>query len=202
MHWPELFARAPTVDREAIETALSSHRDRTDETASTTSDTSEKITEPRESQPVRVVADADVLVADLCGDDDASAALEPLWQHSWTTLVASDDLLADAEAVIETVADSDLATDWRAAVDSWREPVVHPSGDHPALASAYRGGAMHLLSFDDTLTGAHAGATLSGRFPVSVRSPAAFTHLFDPDRLYGTVADDSYPGPDREPRSA
>jgi len=202
MHWPELFARAPTVDREAIETALSSHRDRTDETASAMSDTSEKITEPRESQPVRVVADADVLVADLCGDDDARAAVEPLWQHSWTTLVASDDLLADAEAVIETVADSDLATDWRAAVASWREPVVHPPGDHPALASAYRGGAMHLLSFDDTLTGAHAGATLSGRFPVSVRSPAAFTHLFDPDRLYGTVADDSYPGPDREPRSA
>ncbi|WP_233735640.1 DUF7384 family protein [Halonotius aquaticus] len=200
MHWPELFARAPTVDREAIETALSSHRDRTTEAASEAD--AAAITDPRESQPVRVVADADVLVADLCGDGDARAALEPLWQHSWTTLLASDDLLADAEAVIETVADSDLASDWRAAIDSWREPVVHHPGDHPALASAYRGGAMHLLSFDEGLTGAQAGATLSGRFPVSVRAPAAFAQLFDPDRLYGTVADDSYPGPNREPRSA
>jgi len=61
---------------------------------------------------------------------------------------------------------------------------------------------MHLLSLDEGLTGAQAGATLSGRFPVSVRSPAAFAQLFTPDRLYGTVADDSYHGPDREPRSA
>ncbi|WP_240625294.1 DUF7384 family protein [Halonotius pteroides] len=202
MHWPELFARAPTVDREAIESALSTRRDRAEKTASAAVDPSEKVTDPRESQPVCVVADADVLVADLCGDGDASAALESLWQHAWTTLVASDDLLADAEAVIETVADNDLATDWRTAIDSWREPVVHPPGDHPALASAYRGGAMHLLSFNTGLTGAQAGATLSGQFPVSVRSPAAFAQLFVPDRLYGTVADDSYPGPDREPRSA
>jgi len=202
MHWPELFARAPTIDRGAIKSALSSHRDRSEEPDSAATDSPQKHTEPRGSQPVCVVADADVLVADLCGDSDTRAALEPLWQHDWTTLVASNDLLTDAEAVIEAVANSDLSSDWRAAVGSWREPVVHPPDDHPALASAYRGGAMHLLSFDENLTGAQTGATLSGRFPVSVRSPAAFAQLFAPDKLYGTVADDSYPGPDREPRSA
>lgn len=198
MDWAGLFDRAPTVDREAIETALSSHRDRTTEAASEAD--AAAITDPRESQPVRVVADADVLVADLCGDGDARAALEPLWQQSWTTLVASDDLLDDAEAVIETVADSDLATDWRATIDSWREPVVHPPNDHPALGSAYRGGAMQLLSFDEELTGSQTGAALSGRFPVSVRAPAAFAQLFTPESLYETVADGPYPGPDREPR--
>jgi len=57
MHWPELFARAPTVDREGIETALSAHRDRTEATASAAGNDSENSTEPRESQPVRVVAD-------------------------------------------------------------------------------------------------------------------------------------------------
>lgn len=199
MNWPEVFDRAPTVDREAIDTALAAHRDRGSATTETAD--SPTPTEPREPQPTRVVADADVLAADLLVGGDARAALDVLWQHSWTTLVASDDLLADTEAVIETVADSELATDWRAAINNWREPVVQPPGDHPGLASAYRGGAMQLLSFDAELAGSQAGATLNQRLSVSVRSPAAFTHLFDPDSLYKTVADGPYPGPDREPRS-
>jgi predicted nucleic acid-binding protein len=198
MDWPGLFDRAPTVDRAAIETALSSHRD--GGSAATEAADLPTPTEPREPQPTRIVADADVLVADLLGDSDARAAIDVLWQHSWTTLVASDDLLAEAEAVIEAVADSGLATDWRAAIEAWREPVVHPPGDHPALASAYRGGAMHLLSFDETLTDSQAGAALNQRVSVSVRSPAAFAHLFDPEGLYETVDNDPYGGPDREPR--
>lgn len=196
MHWPELFDRAPTATREAIETTLSSHRGRT----STSPTDPPTPTAPREPQPVTVVADAGVLAADVFGDDDASAALEPLWQHSWTTLVASDNLLADAEAVIETIANGELATDWRTAIESWRDSVVHPPQDHPALASAYRGGAMHLLSFDAKLTDSQAGAALSGRFPVSVRSPAAFAQLFDPESLYATVDDGPYPGTDRGSR--
>mgnify|MGYP000052317321 CR=1 FL=1 len=198
MNWPGLFDRAPTVDREAITTALASHRDDREPTAR--DEAPEGLTEPREPEPTRVVADADVLAADLLVGGDARAALEVLWQHAWTTLVASDDLLADTEAVIETVADSETATDWRAAIEAWREPVVHPLGDHPGLASAYRGGAMHLLSFDEGLAGSQAGAALNQRLSVSVRSPAAFARLFDPESLYKTVGDDPYPGPDREPR--
>jgi len=36
------------------------------------------------------------------------------------TLVASDQLVDDAEAVIETVADRSLANDWRERIDEWR----------------------------------------------------------------------------------
>jgi hypothetical protein len=150
--------------------------------------------------PARVVADADVLAADLVGVESARAALDALREHSWTTLVASDPLVADATAVLETVTDPALAADWRRRLLAWREPVAHPAGDHPALASAYRGGAMHLLSFDDRLTGPRTGAHLQGRIPLSVRQPAAFAALFDADSLYREVVGGEYPGPDRDPR--
>jgi hypothetical protein len=150
--------------------------------------------------PARVVADADVLVADLVGVEAARAALDGLRAHSWTTLVASDRLVADATAVVAAVADRTLAADWRRRLAAWREPVDHPAGDHPALASAYRGGAMHLLSYDDRLTGPRTAANLQGRIPLSVRDPAAFAALFDADSLYREVVGGEYPGPDRDPR--
>jgi len=199
MNWAALFDRAPSADVDEIRTALATYREKAESTPSDSD--ADHMSEPCEPSPTRVVADADVLAADLLVGGDARAALDPLWQHSWTTLVASDALLDSAAAVIETVADSETANDWRAVIESWREPVAHPVGDHPALASAYRGGAMHVLSFDETLTGSQAGAALSGRFPVSVRTPAAFAGLFDPQSLYGTVDDEPYPGPDREPRT-
>ncbi|TQQ82693.1 hypothetical protein EGH24_04390 [Halonotius terrestris] len=198
MEWTGLFDRTEAVELAEIQRALAT--DRAEANPEATADATDDPTEPRDPEPTRVVADADVLAADLLVGGDASDALEPVWQHSWTTLVASDELLAAAEAVIETVADNETASDWRAAIESWREPVVQPPGDHPALASAYRGGAMHVLSFDEELTGSGAAAALNQRFPVSVRSPAAFARLFDPESLYGTVSDDPYPGPDREPR--
>ncbi|RDZ52958.1 hypothetical protein DEQ92_15375 [Haloferax sp. Atlit-6N] len=154
-----------------------------------------------EPSPARVVADADVLAADLLADGPARAALDHLRRHSWTALVASDPLLDDAEAVISSLADADLAADWREKVESWAELVSHPDGDNPALASAYRGGAMHLLTFDDRLSSAQAGAALGGRFPVSVRHPKAFATLFAPESLYVEVEGGSYPGPDRDPRA-
>jgi hypothetical protein len=213
MDWKQLADRPPSVTLDEICDTLSARRDsptdadtETDDSAETDTETDSDagtdtaVTDPVDAKPIRVVADADVLAADLLIGGDARRGLAPLWQHSWTTLVASDALLADAAAVIETVADSDLAADWRALADAWREPVTHPTGDHPALGSAYRGGAMHILSFDDELTSTAAGATLNQRFQVSVRSPAAFARLFDPESLYPTVADDEYPGPDREPR--
>ena len=152
-------------------------------------------------EPTRVVADADVLASDLLVGGASRDALDHLRRHSWTTLVASETLLDDAEAIVTTLADESLAADWRAKVETWVELVDHPDGDQPALASAYRGGAMHLLTFDDRLTSAKAGAALGGRFPISIRHPKAFATLFSPESLYAEVADDDYPGPDRDPRA-
>jgi hypothetical protein len=86
-------------------------------------------------------------------------------------------------------------------MEAWREPVDHPAGDHPGLASAYRGGAMHLLSFDERLRGAKVGASLQGHVPLSVRHPRAFETLFDAESLYREVVGGTYPGPDRDPRA-
>ncbi|SHG69437.1 DUF7384 family protein [Halobaculum gomorrense] len=200
--WATLFDRAEAfgVDADGIETALSERRatDRGD--AGDTGDR-DPPSDRADPSPARVVADADVLAADLLVGGDARDALDGLRSHSWTTLVASDDLVADAEAVIAALADAALAADWRERVGAWREPVVQPAGDHPALASAYRGGAMHVLSFDERLTAAGVGAGLTDRLPVSVREPRAFAALFDAERLYPEVAEGAYPGPDRDPRA-
>lgn len=204
MSWADCFERTPddvTVDE--IRAALAERRSTapsTDDSGTNTAD--ETASEPSEPRPTRVVADADVLAADLCLDGDARRALELLYRHSWTTLVASDRLLNDAEAVIEMVTDLSLAADWRDCIDTWRETVDQPTGDHPALASAYRGGAMHLLSFDEQLTASQTGAALYDRFPVSVRQPDAFALLFDPESLYETEHSGEYSGPDRDPRTS
>ena len=153
-----------------------------------------------EPSPARVVADADVLAADLLVGGDAREALDHLRRHEWTTLVASDALLANAETVVARLADAELAAGWRDRVEAWREPVDHPDGDHPALASAYHGGAMHLLTLDGDLQSAGANAAVRGRVETSVKSPRAFATLFDPESLYEAVEGGEYPGPDRDPR--
>lgn len=151
--------------------------------------------------PARIVADSDVLAADLLVGGDARDCLDHVRRHSWLTLVASDPLLDDAEAVIERLADADLAADWRERIEELREPVDQPEGDHPALASAYHGGAMHVLSFDDRLTGAKGNTMVRDRVETAVRPPDAFAMLFDPAKLYPEVVGGEYPGPDRDPRS-
>lgn len=153
-----------------------------------------------ESDPSRVVADADVLAADLLVGGDARDALDHVRRHSWMHLVASDPLLADAEAVVASLADAELAADWRTKLDAERVPVDHPDGDHPALASAYRGGAAHLLTYDDRLRSAKAGLSLQPHASLSVRPPRAFARLFDAESLYAEVVGGTYPGPDRDPR--
>ncbi|WP_049934836.1 DUF7384 family protein [Haloplanus natans] len=150
--------------------------------------------------PARVVADADVLAADLLVGGPARAALDHVREHSWVTLVASDPLLDDAVAVVETLGDADLARDWRTRIERACELVSHPAEDHPALASAYRGGAMHLLTLDDSLLSASAGAALRGRVETSPRHPRAFATLFDAASLHREVVGSEYPGPDRDPR--
>ena len=154
----------------------------------------------REASPARVVADADVLAADLLCGGDARAALDHVRRHSWVTLVASDALLADARAVVAELGDAALADDWHDRIDREREAVDHPEGDHPALSSAYRGGAAHVLSYDDDLRSAKTGAALNEHMSVSVRPPDAFAALFDPASLYEAVEGGDYPGPDLDPR--
>ncbi|MFB6092996.1 MAG: hypothetical protein ABEK02_08310 [Haloquadratum sp.] len=210
MHtWRALFERGAAVDVGVDDVRAALGRVRTtdaDASAEPEPDaepgdaSARDVAPPAESSPARVVADADVLAADLLVDADARRALDHLRAHSWTTLLASDPLLEDAEAVVAALATPALAGDWRARLDAWRDPVSHPPGDHPALATAYRGGAMHLLSFDDDLLSAKAGAALGSRLSVSARPPAAFASLFAPASLYREVVGGEYPGPDRDPR--
>jgi len=150
--------------------------------------------------PARFVADADVLATDLLVGGPAREALDIARAHDWVELVASDPLLDDAEAVIADCADPDLAADWRERIEALREPVSHPDGDHPGLASAYNGDAPHLLTFDENLQSAQAGAALNAHVDVSVRAPRAFVALFDPESMYEVVVGGEYPGPDRDPR--
>ncbi|MFC4450882.1 DUF7384 family protein [Halorussus aquaticus] len=157
--------------------------------------------ETPETNPARIVADADVLVADLLVGGAAREAMDEIRDHSWVELVASDALLDDAESVIRDLADEDLAAAWRERIEDLRVAVEHPEGDHPALASAYRGRAAHLLSYDERLRGAEASATFGSRLNVSVKTPEGFAALFDAESLYGAVEDGEYPGPDRDPRA-
>jgi predicted nucleic acid-binding protein len=150
--------------------------------------------------PARVVAEADVLAADLLVGGDARDALDIVRRHSWVALVASDPLLDDAAAVIADVADERLARDWRERIEAERVAVDHPEGDHPALASAYRGNAAHLLTFDEGLTSAGANLSLQTHVTVSIRTPDAFATLFDAASLYESLHEKSYPGPDHNSR--
>ncbi|MGM0387932.1 MAG: DUF7384 family protein [Natrinema limicola] len=151
--------------------------------------------------PARVVADADVLAADLLVGGAAREALDHVRRHSWVELVASDPLLDQTERLVTRLADADLAADHRARLEAERVAVDQPEGDHPALSSAYQGNAAHLLSYDKRLRSAKAGLTLQPRVAVSIRPPDAFAQLFDPESLYDVVEGGAYPGPDRDPRA-
>ncbi len=153
------------------------------------------------SNAARVVADADVLAADLLVGGAAREALDHVRRHSWVELVASDSLLDRTERVVARLADPDLAAAHRDRLAADRIAVDHPEEDHPALASAYQGNAAHLLSYDERLRSAKAGLSLQPRVSVSVRPPDAFAQLFDPESLYEAVEGGSYPGPDRDPRA-
>ena len=150
--------------------------------------------------PASVVADADVLAADLLVGGPARDALDRVRQHDWMTLVATEPLLDDATAVVSELGDDALAADWRRRIEDLATVVDQPPGDHPALAAALHGGAAHLLSFDAALTGAAGNVALSARVRTSVRTPEAFVTVFDAASLYEAVEGGPYPGPDRDPR--
>lgn len=197
--WDDLFERAPAASVDDVRDALDERRAR-DRGADEGGGDNDPPADPGTSPVARVVADADVLAADLLVGSDARAALDAVREHSWVALLASEELLDDAAAVVAGLADDALAADWRERATRERVPVAHPPGDHSGLATAYRGDARHLLSFDGALTAAGTGAALNRHVDVSVRTPGAFASLFDAASLYGVAVGGEYPGPDRDPR--
>lgn len=151
--------------------------------------------------PTRVVADSGVLAADLLLGGAAREAIDHVRSHSWMGLVASDPLLDATEDLVTALADDDLAVAHRERLEADRVEVTHPENDHPALASAYRGNAAHLLTENEELSSPGAGVALQPHMRVSVRPPDAFARLFDPEALYEAEHGDEYPGPDRDPRT-
>jgi predicted nucleic acid-binding protein len=213
MSWGLLFDRADEFDvsREAVQTALSAvteAREQDDSTPSADAEEREQSDgngadsiQEAKRETVRVVADADVLVDDLLVGGSARDALDHVRKHDWVELVASDALLDLARATIADLTNADLAADWREHIEQERVAVDHPPGDHPALASAYRGNARHLLTGNENLTGADANLSLQSHMEISIRPPDAFASLFDPATLYVGLFDEPYPGPDDEPRA-
>lgn len=209
MTWATLFDRADAtaagVTVEAIRAALADRRKSKDDRGEAMAegdgdDSPAQVTPPETPNPATVVADADVLAADLLVGGDAREALDIVRSHDWIELVASDPLLDDAAAVVATHADETLATAWRDQAAAATTRVSQPPGDHPGLASAAAGGAAHLLTLDEGLSSAGANLSLKAHVAVSVRTPHAFVTVFDPERLYPAVVGGEYPGPDADPR--
>lgn len=153
------------------------------------------------SEPVSVAASASVLATDLLVGGETRDALDHVRCHSWIGLVATEQLLADAAAVISQLGDQHLATAWRDRVEQDCRLVDQPADDHPGLAAAYQGDAEHLLAFEERLTSARTNQALQGHTTLSIRTPDSFARLFDPAPLYEDRFDEPYPGPDRDPRT-
>lgn len=151
-----------------------------------------------EADYTRIVADSDVLAADLLVGGASRTALDTVRSHSWLELIVTEPLLADAHALIRTLSNRTLADEWRTLIEELATIVEQPPDDHPALAAAYRGGAMHLVSLDDRMQSPAAGANLRDAMAISIRSPDAFVAVFDPETAYEATFDAPYPGPDRE----
>ncbi|MFB6138320.1 MAG: hypothetical protein ABEJ42_08310 [Halobacteriaceae archaeon] len=134
--------------------------------------------------PGRVVADADVLAADLLVGGDSRVAMDLVRDHDALTLVAAGPLLDDAAAVVaSTMGDEGLARDWRAAVAALATVVAVPAGNHPAFAAARATGAGHVLTLDESLTGVAAGLAVKRHVETSVKTPGAFAATVDPTKL-------------------
>jgi predicted nucleic acid-binding protein len=154
---------------------------------------------PQSQSPVTIVPDADVLAADLFGVGAARKALDPFRSHQWLQVYSSPVILSDADALISYFGDELLASAWKHRARDWVHLENHHEDDHPALACAYRSGAQHILSLDQQLLSAGAGAHLGRKLSISVREPEAFANLFEPASFYALVHDDEYCGPDSNP---
>lgn len=206
--WGELFERAKEFEtgHEEIERQIeASDRVETDEQSGAsdrdvTGERSGASDRNDTGESERLVANVDVLVADLLVGGASREALDHSRRHTWLELVASEPLLSQAREVIAGITTEKLAEDWFHRIREERVSVSHPAGDHPALASAYRGDARHLLTFDGSLTRAETNLALQSHVDLSIRPPDAFARLFDPDGVYEHRFEEPYPGPDRDPR--
>jgi len=199
--WSELFERGRERDvtTEEIGDTLARRRERRSEDG-----TNEQPDPDINADPMaRVVADADVLAADLLVGGASREALDIVAGHDWIRLVAGEALLADTEAVLATLAGDELAGEWRARIDGLATIVDHPRGDHPALAAAGHGDARHVLSLDGRLQSAGVGTAIrrEANVETSVRSPDAFARLFAPASVYEAIHGGPYLGPDRGSRT-
>lgn len=141
--------------------------------------------------PTAVVADIDVIGADLFVGGDAREALDLVRNHDWMTWVLTPELREQAMAVIATLSDPDLAEDWGKRIDK-DGTLVEPPGDiggHPALVAAAAGGAASVLTYDGTLQGANTGLAIRQHVATSVKSPAAFVSQVDPAALRAAGSD-------------
>lgn len=150
--------------------------------------------------PTRVVADVDVLVADLLVGGAARDALDLVRAHSWLVLVGTEALLDESEAVIAELTDDSLARDWRERIDAEIEYVTPEARGHPAFVAAHASSAATILSLDEQLQSASVGAAIRSRLTTSIKSPDAFSSMVDPASLYEAIFEEPYPGADRDPR--
>lgn len=152
------------------------------------------------AEPTRVVADVDVLVADVFVDGDARRALDRVRAHDWMEWYVSDPLVERATRLIAELGDHELAEGWDDRIRRATVTVDHPTGDHPGLATARAARAGHVLSYDEGLRTAETALALRDHLATSVKHPRGFVRLFDPATLYEALEGSPYPGPDRDPR--
>lgn len=150
--------------------------------------------------PAGIVADADVLAADVLIDGPARRAMDLVRSHGWISLYYSEPVIEDTVAVLETIASATIASEWRTLITALGIPVEHPPDDHPAIGAALSADAANVLSYDESLLTAAAGTAIRTHGETSVKRPDAFVRLFDPERVYPVVVGGAYPGPDRDPR--
>lgn len=133
--------------------------------------------------PTRVVADTDVLAADLLVGGSAREAIDMIRTHDFLSLITTDTILLETHRIIETLTEKGLADDWlsRARRDF---PVVEPDGSgQPAIEAAAASNAATVLSLEERLLSTQAGLTIRDHVATSVRSPRAFVAMVDPAAL-------------------
>ncbi len=139
------------------------------------------MTEPPD--PTCIVADVDVLAADLFIDGFAREALSMIRETPALSLVLTDTLIDQTVAVIEHFGDTELADTWEHRVRTDFETVEPVLAGHPGLVAAAAASAGTLLSHDERLQRARAGVAIRARVATSVKSPRAFVSIVDPSTL-------------------
>tara|TARA_B110000263_G_C14901456_1_gene326305 strand:+ start:108 stop:518 length:411 start_codon:yes stop_codon:yes gene_type:complete len=131
------------------------------------------------NEPIfRVVSDSDVLVMDVMTECPSRNAMDIIRASKQIELIASKELLDEAETAICLLSSKELSKKWRDRIEMDCEIVDQIEGDNSALSSAYFGRARHIVSCDSRLTSSKAGVIIKNRFEVSIKRPHAFVNLF------------------------